>query len=584
MTIEESPSVCWDKEEWEPPKALPEMTVQVNPQRRVKICRFVGVPMPEGIETKKEFAYWFKKAWYSRRERSWDMLPLTRDEWFDKILDDWEVFYRRISRDMTPRLKRQIKQLLKKGGFIMVIGGRPAAQGDGKSIGGLMVCDLLKREFGIHAIPHILFEHSHMQIVIDPECDDWVILDIDEDLRATGEGSGNILIEISNTWQTNRKAKLIIISVGIDPGYSHPAVNIHLIPAGINEKYQTTRFGIFVNGKFKGWARIQRIFRPSDMVKYGVNSELAPLSEYKSRAVAHSRRVTHQNLTAIPPEVEQEHIDLVKEFLEQERRHAEELDIKFEIPKLDVLVTYAKRLGLPTKTVNYPRRIINTAIYELEKANPSLRKRKTETVDLSDLEDMQDFWTDYQQVVFANYPEDYVLADRDAWMVTYAQMGLTYSKIQEKMSLTTRVNSIGERVRKGVNEWRVLPTPTQLGTIAEKFIGSRIESSGAAKIVFARSLEESAHKGQPDISDTGNTRTATWALNVKCSMEHDFDRVFETSPEHQVTRSWALFLFPRLAKMSICEITAENTRFNSGGMVLCGIEEGVARLKEMIQW
>lgn len=47
-------------------------------------------------------------------------------------------------------------------------------------------------------------------------------------------------------------------------------------------------------------------------------------------------------------------------------------------------------------------------------------------------------------------------------------------------------------------------------------------------------------------------------------------------------RSWCVFLFPRLAKMAICDIEGENTRYNFGAMVLCGIAEGVARLKELI--
>ena len=580
MTVEESPQR--ELESWEVPKPLPKITVQVNPRRRVKLCPFVGVPMPNKIKDKKDFAYWLKRSWYSHREESWDMLPLTRDEWYDKMLDDWEMFYRRMTRDMTPRFKKQVKKLLKKGGLIMVIGGRPAAQGDGKSIGGLMFCDMLEEEFGIHVKPNILFEHSHMQVVIDPEADGWVIIDIDEDLRSTGEGSGNILIEISNTWQTNRKAKLIIISVGIDPGHSHPAVNIHLIPAGINERFQTTRFGMFVNGRFKGWIRMQRKYRPEKVVKYGVEAELATLAEYKDRAVAHSRKVTHRSLTAIPPEIERAHIDIVKDFLLQEKREAKEQDLIFKVPKLDVLVTYAKQLGIPTKTTSYPRRICNTAIYELEKADPSLRKKRTETIDLSDLLEMEDFWLDYQKIVYSRYPDDYPLADRDAWMVTYSKMGWTYAKIQEEMKLPGRVNSIGERVRKGVSEWKVLPSKTQLGTIAEKFLGSRIESGGAGKTSFVRSLSESARKGVPDISDTGNTRNATWAVNVKCSFEHDFDRVFETSPEHDVKHSWAVFVFPLLGKLSICEIDDENTRYNSGEMVLCGIAEGVENLKEMI--
>ncbi len=114
----------------------------------------------------------------------------------------------------------------------------------------------------------------------------------------------------------------------------------------------------------------------------------------------------------------------------------------------------------------------------------------------------------------------------------------------------------------------------------EPLIESCIESSGVGAVVYARETE--AKKSVPDVSDTGLVRNASWAVNVKVSMEADFDRVFETSPEHEVRRSWCVFLFPRLARMAVCDIEGENMRYNSGGMVLCGIAEGVAKLKELI--
>ena len=401
----------WELERWDEPIPLPEVMLQASPTRRVKICPFIGVPMPEGITKKKDFEYWLKRAWNSKREQSWDMLPLTRDEWFDKILDDWEMFYRRMDRDMTPRFKKQVKKLLKKGGFILVIGGRPAAQGDGKSIAGLMMCEFLQREFGIDVTPHVLFEHSHMQLVLEKEDTDdgWVILDIDEDLTATGEGSKNILIEISNTWQTNRKAKLIIISIGIDPGYSHPAVNIHLIPAGINEKFQTTRFGMFVNGRFKGWVRMQRLFRPEDTVKYGTMSEIAPLAEYKARAIAHSRKVSKEGIGAYPPEMEEQHIRLMMQYL----------DIRVHpitwagMPPLDVLMTEGKQIGLPVhKHTNYPKRICSTAIDRWKSVNPKPPPVKRPPLDLVDLEQRFDKYVRAQREsgIWAKLPPNPVLS------------------------------------------------------------------------------------------------------------------------------------------------------------------------------
>lgn len=547
------------------------------------MCPYVGVRIPQRVYSERYFEKYFRHAWYMQDPKIWDMLPFVRDQWFDKILDSWKVYNRRIRFDMTRRFKVQVKKLIAKGGLVAVIGGRPAAQGDGKSIGALMFIDLLREEFGVDVTAHILWEHSHMQLAIDEEdTSGFVVLDIDEDLTATGEGSKTILIEISNTWQTNRKPKLIIISVGIDPGASHPAVNIHLIPAGIWEEYQATRFGMFAGGRFVGWTVLQRQYRPEWLVKYGIDAELSSVNEYDARATAHSRTVLRTGVSAYPPALEAAHIDTVLEWLELDKSEAKDLEQDWTPPTVDVMITEAKQFGLPTKNMSYPRRICATSLRRFLRKNPEYKKKRTENVQIGDMEEVEKFWKDYQTVVYSNFPDEYALSDRDAWMITFAEMGKTYSWIKEHLGLTIRVNSIGERIRRGVSEWKVKPSKTQLGTLGERFIGSRIESSGAGgAVVYVR--EGEAKKGVPDVSDTGIVRSATWAVNVKVSMEGDFDRVFETSPEHDVRRSWCAFLFPRLAKLAICDIAGENTRYNFGAMVLCGIAEGVAMLKKKIE-
>lgn len=569
--------VEWKKTPWEVPK---EQFPRIANDGKTS----VGVPL---IAARPPRIYGiFEAIWYGRDDKIWDMLPFKRDEWFNKIMADFWTYHRRIRFDGTKRFRRQIKKLLRKGGFVGVIGGDPSGKGDGKSILGQILLALLEEE-GITVKPVILFEHAFMQVTIDDlDTDGWIVLLIDEDLTATGNESGYLLVEILNTWQTNRKPKLIIISIGIDPKSNSSAVDIHMVPAGICEKHQTTRFSCNARGKFLCWAALQRLFGPDKEVFYrGKNGlETGTLAEYEDRAVAYSRKVTREGISAIPKEVKESHIELVMEWLEIERKSAEEAGVPWGIPSLDVLITEAEFLGLPTKTASYPRRICATAVYRFGRKNPEAKKKITESVDLSVvMSDMVEFWEDYHQVVFMKYPNEYSLADRDSWMVTYRQMGFKDREIQEELKLTMRVNSIGERIRKGVSEWKVLPSNTELGTIGEKFIGSRIDSLSAGPIAYARSLDEPASKDQPDISDTGLSRNASWALNVKTSMEHDFDRVFETSPEHLTNRSWCIFLFPRLARLAICDISAETSRFNSAGMVLCGIEEGIKRIVEMIK-
>jgi len=60
---------------------------------------------------------------------------------------------------------------------------------------------------------------------------------------------------------------------------------------------------------------------------------------------------------------------------------------------------------------------------------------------------MRSLWKDYQAVVYSNYPDEYALSDRDAWMVTFAQMGKTHAWIKKRLRLDIRANSIGERIR-----------------------------------------------------------------------------------------------------------------------------------------
>jgi len=363
----------WALEEWDVPPALPSRQLPGG----LRVCPYVGVRLPDRIYSERYFEKYFRHAWYMQDPKIWDMLPFVRDQWFDKILDSWKVYNRRIRFDMTRRFKVQVKKLLAKGGLIAVIGGRPAAQGDGKSIGALMFIDMLREEFGVDVTAHILWEHSHMQFTINAEdTSGYLILDIDEDLTATGEGSKTIMIEISNTWQTNRKPKLIIISVGIDPGHSHPAVNIHLIPAGIWEEYQATRFGMFAGGRFVGWTVLQRNYRPEWQVKYGIKSELSSIDEYDARATAHSRNVLRKGVSAYPAHVEEAHITIALEWLSNDKKEVKDLGMEWIAPTVDVMVTETKQSGLPTKNINYPKRICATALRRFLRPDTELERKR----------------------------------------------------------------------------------------------------------------------------------------------------------------------------------------------------------------
>lgn len=134
-------------------------------------------------------------------------------------------------------------------------------------------------------------------------------------------------------------------------------------------------------------------------------------------------------------------------------------------------------------------------------------------------------------------------------------------------------------IRRKVSKKGSTITNTDLGRLGETFT-HRLLSPAVECWVGPESA------GVCDISDksSGDPTGATWAVNVKLSLEDEVNRSFEVSPEHQVSKSWVLLIMPRLLMMRLYPITGEQMTINSNSGGLCVTPEELAeKLKELIE-
>lgn len=635
----------WAENTWPEPPRL--SRVEMAPH--VHVCPLVGVPLPGWITTSVPFDVfqdYFEGFWYDIDPLMWDIIPYRRDEWFDEICDGWKKWIRRIRFDSTPRFYKNLTQLRKKGGGVIVVS---AAKGEGKSIIAQMVGTRLYPDI----IPNVIWEHADLSGQVTDEDDLKVTIIIDEDLLSTGENSGNIIIHIDNVWQTIRKTNLFIVSTGVK-AKGNPSVDIWLRPCGINEKYQATRCAVMTSkGNFIGWAVFQRKHRPEDLVRY--YSELDTWATYESRAKAYSMEVLQAGgvREATTPEEEERHIGLVKDWLEENV----DRDLREDPPVMDRMLTYAKRLGVPSKSSAYLKRMVRTALGEWEDANPAPPEPDRDPLDLEFYEKEFRKWLKQQD--WAKMPPQSVLQlkfyklfpDLDDRITGSMVSGIIGTIMWEKEleKIEAREQAIDRMEPEQILEdgiwatyWKEyaravlsnypgeyklasrdaqIVTYRQMGlefkqiksllelnirtnSIQERFYHSQNELKvfpnptqlGTAGERFLRSRIDSAPGPEVGVEVQGgeagssaragvpDLQVGTIAVNVKVDMsgEVDFDRTIETSPEHEAAKRCVVFLFPLLGRVGIAGIRGENTRYNSADLEPVDEAELVSRVRAIV--
>jgi hypothetical protein len=220
-------------EKWSVPKPLPEYVV------------------PAPTLTKRDFVHYFMNY----DAQIWEMTQAQRETWKTDILDDWDLYRTVLYKNETGAFHEQLKDMDRMGGGIILI---PGDMGTGKSI----IANTLLKIWNIRKKntqpPHIFWSKNKVRSKIRRTAENTAH-SIDEDMRSTGSGSGNLEVHLKNLFETIRKTGKLVVDVGVNvkPGFLARAVTLQIFPFGFNRRFQANRF-IVCNWKGRHIRRIQR--------------------------------------------------------------------------------------------------------------------------------------------------------------------------------------------------------------------------------------------------------------------------------------------------------------------------------------
>ena len=326
-SVEHLPVTTWTLEEWDKPSPLPDR----------------GMTIP--TLSRREFDYYFMNI----DTRIWEMTQAQRETWKNDILDDWDIYRRILYQNKTAVFHRQLRDMDRMGGGVILI---PGEMGTGKSILAntfLKIWNVLKRNIDP---PHIFWSKNEVRAKIRKTAPNTAH-SIDEDMRSTGRGSGNLEVHLQNLFETIRKTGKLVVDVGVNVESSRlaRAVGLQIFPIGFNRMYQANRF-IVANWKGRPlWLAVtQRFYYPNESVLY--EGELGTFAEYDARANEFSRTTTG---VFAGTNAEQE--------LEWRTQLVEHWNSEYEgiTPSVDVLEFECVQIGIPQESVATIRRICASA-------------------------------------------------------------------------------------------------------------------------------------------------------------------------------------------------------------------------------
>lgn len=531
-----------DVQRWE----LPDMALSRNRHGR---SPFVGIPIRKEYDLglmKEEFRY----RWFNHDSQVWRLPILERREWYNEISRNFETWLNYITMDSTPEFYMNIRSLKRRGGILVGINGK---KGSGKSWLAQMVITRL-----VETVPTVLFQYKDLESHVDPTQNGAEIgVLIDEDLKATGNESRNLVIHVNNIWETNRKAILSGVCTGVNLNFEGwgDTLDMRLTPIGVHEESQSTRFAMFdKKNHFLGLAAIQRKHPWDGEVMY--YSEEGVWGEYQARAEVFSRSVTQTGgaVDAVDANTQTRHVEQFKDFLRDYAKTA-------PLPTKQILLRRLYRQAkLPAKSVGYMKEIIEWAREEIALEDDELASTDTMRVIPSG-----EGWTDLRTALAK-------VTKSDAFALYHVPPTpkMTYGDVGKVLGLDILPDSIGKNIR---NERRRLKT-TKLGAIGERFLASWIDSFNP-KIA-------GGVKGEPDIlCQVGDSIVA---LNVKLTLSDHFREHIPTTPEDQwIPHAYAVLLLPRLLEVRLYPITGSGMTLNSRGGVLSTIEEVAETVSRLVR-
>jgi len=551
MIAESEHAQVWECEEWNPAPALP----KGRTRKGIEICPYVGLRLPS-----YPTEYSLKAAWFSKQElRSWYIKPLRRRALYNLMrrnLHNWAGWLRL---DSTHTFNRELKDYQKFNDGATV--GITGPKGSGKSRLAQMV---LNR--AVDTTPHVIFEYKDLEINIPQRGKEAVGIQVDENLKATGSDSKNLVIHVNNALDTGRKAELWVICTGINLSFQGwgDTLDIRMIPFGFNRRFQATRAAFFdVKNDFLGFCVLQREHTPKDSVYY--YSELGTWGEYEARARQYSLKVTRKGgaTDAIDDTMQDRHIAALKDYLK-----ANFLAKGLDIPSDLKCRRLYRKCKLPPKSVGYMNEIIVWAKDDLEDSKtekPVFVPQVTEGWN-----GLRDAFRDWLRGSVrlrkesARYLADWYIATGE----TQAEIGAKYDR---------GVDAVNKAVGRYTDSFA--GRESEYGEIAERWVQAHTESLGARQI---------GGPGRPDV--IVNIEDVEVALNVKLCLEETFRRDFTTSPECEwdhgvlvVVHAFAKYKKVHRPVIRLYPITGYQTYAHWEKGAPCAPEELADRLREMIE-
>jgi len=498
----------------------------------------------------------FRSILQNRDSKIWFMTEIQRATMEIRILEDWDRYREILGYDGTFRHFRQLRDMAKLGGGVIVT---DSEYGMGKSILSnthLKIWQLIK---GVKLPPYVYFRKAiARERIKDAPANTGHSID-EGGQRSSGSGSISLEKHLGNQGQTIRKTGKLICIPGLDvgTGYLGKSIAFKILPFGINFRFQANRF-IVLNYLDQPiyLAVLQRNYYPWEHVFY--QDGLGTWAEYESRARRYSRE-SDGVIAGRNPIAEAQYVEDLKIHWKEKYGRMK--------PLIDVLKFEARQIGVPPENSEMIQEIASTVKAQLRYTDPEPSK---ETAIIKNAES----WDMFRILLIE-------LASRDGWEYAKAfgwytvpeDLEISYPDIVDQLGLTVLPGSLGKQIRQGRRRLR-RDSPKEIGDIGEKCVTSWLDSCGA--------IWGGGGEGVNDVSAT--IEGVPVALNVKTTLADSFKEHLEVTPECFADHGFGILVIPRKLEIRIYVLDqGDSMTINSGSGRLATPETIEHTIKELIQ-
>lgn len=497
----------------------------------------------------------FKRDLQGRDRKFWFMTEAQRASLQIEILDKWDQYQEILSYDGSFRHMRQLRDMSRLGGGVIVI---DSEYGMGKSVlsnSHLKLWQLLKKS--THP-PYVYFRKVVARTMIS-NAPIKTAHSIDEGgQKATGSGSITLEKHLGNQGQTIRKTEKLIMLPGLDvtTSYLGKSIALKIQPFGINFMFQANRFIVKNSRDQPLWlAVLQRCYYPSEKVYY--IDGLGTWAEYSNRAKKYSQD-SDGVISGRNPIAEKQYVeDLKIHWVEKYGKVSLGLDVwKFE----------ARQIGVPPENSDMVQEVASTA-----KAQVGILQKKQEKENVPSVIKDSSTWEGFRSALIAICGSwDY--AAPFSWYIVPENIDVSYADIVDQLELDVLADSLGKQVRQGRRRLR-RESPKAIGDVGEKAVVSWLDTLGA---VWGG--------GGSDTNDvTAWVDSQEIAINVKTTLADNFKEHLEVTPESDHEKGIALLLIPRKLEIRAYPITDKYMTINSRLGCLATPETLVDVLRELVK-